>query len=147
MEKTIEEIRQLMIYFKEIGLGEIEIDQKDFHLRLTSENHVPAYAPMPATSNPIATKQLDSDVVPTQTNQKGTLLNAPVVGTIYTAPSPSDPDFVRVGDTVTKGQIVFLVESMKLLNDVVCPCDGEVAEILVSNADTVEYGQPLMRIV
>ena len=69
---------------------------------------------------------------------------APLVGTFYAAPSPDQPPFVQVGDTVKKGDVVLIIESMKLMNEVTSDVDGVVQEILVKNGDAVEYDQPLM---
>ena len=69
---------------------------------------------------------------------------APLVGTFYAAPSPDQPPFVQVGDTVKKGDVVLIIESMKLMNEVTSDVEGVVQEILVKNGDAVEYDQPLM---
>lgn len=71
---------------------------------------------------------------------------SPLVGTFYRAPGEQDPPFVQVGDRVTKGQIVGIVEAMKLMNEIECEADGVVTEILAGNEEPVEYGQPLLRI-
>ena len=74
----------------------------------------------------------------------GKSIKAPLVGTFYAAPSPDQPPFVQVGDTVKKGDVVLIIESMKLMNEVTSDVDGVVQEILVKNGDAVEYDQPLM---
>lgn len=71
---------------------------------------------------------------------------SPLVGTFYRAPGEQDPPFVQVGDRVTKGQIIGIVEAMKLMNEIECEEDGIVTEILAGNEEPVEYGQPLLRI-
>ena len=73
----------------------------------------------------------------------GKALNSPMVGTFYRAPSPGADPFVQVGDTVKKGQVVAIIEAMKLLNEVEAEEDGVVREICVENGQPVEYGQPL----
>lgn len=82
----------------------------------------------------------------TKEEQKGFLVKSPLVGTFYAAPSEDAAPYVTVGDAVKKGQIVAIVEAMKLMNDIECDFDGTVAEILVENGEMVEYGQPLFRI-
>lgn len=74
---------------------------------------------------------------------QGSKVESPLVGTFYAAPSPDDEPFVKVGDTVKKGQVIGIVEAMKLMNEIECEFDGVVAEILVKDGDMVEYGQPL----
>ncbi len=74
------------------------------------------------------------------------LLASPIVGTFYAAPSPDSPPFVQVGETVHKGQVVCIVEAMKLMNEVECDVDGVVVATLVDNGQPVEFGQPLLAI-
>ena len=76
----------------------------------------------------------------------GNLVKSPLVGTFYAAPSEDAEPFVKVGDTVKKGQTLAIVEAMKLMNEIESEFDGVVTEILVENEDNVEYGQPLFRI-
>lgn len=76
----------------------------------------------------------------------GSIVESPLVGTFYTAPSEESPAFVSVGDTVKKGQTLAIVEAMKLMNEIESDYDGTVTEILAENGQPVEYGQPLFRI-
>ena len=76
----------------------------------------------------------------------GNVVKSPLVGTFYAAPSDDAQPFVKVGDTVKKGQTLAIVEAMKLMNEIESEFDGVVTEILVENEDNVEYGQPLFRI-
>lgn len=77
---------------------------------------------------------------------EGNIMKSPLVGTFYVAPSEDAEPFVKVGDKVEKGQILAIVEAMKLMNDIESDFAGEVAEVYVQNGDVVEYGQPLFRI-
>ena len=79
--------------------------------------------------------------------QEGIVIESPMVGTFYVAPSQDAEPFVKVGDHVKKGQTVGIVEAMKLMNEIEAECDGIVTEILVKNEQMVEYGQPLVRIL
>ncbi len=74
----------------------------------------------------------------------GNVVKAPIVGTFYSAPSPDDSPFVTVGKTVAKGDVIFIVESMKVMSEVTSDFDGVVKEILVKNGDPIEYDQPIM---
>ncbi len=78
--------------------------------------------------------------------EPGTFISSPFVGTFYRAPSPEAPSFVEVGDTVRKGQVVCIVEAMKLMNEIEAEADGKVVEILARNGEHVEYGQSLIRL-
>lgn len=77
---------------------------------------------------------------------KGTVLTSPIVGTYYASASPDKPVFVKVGQQVKSGDTLYIVESMKLMNEIASECDGTVAEIFVKDGQTVEFGQPIMRI-
>jgi acetyl-CoA carboxylase biotin carboxyl carrier protein len=79
-------------------------------------------------------------------DKQGEVVASPLVGTFYAAPSEDAESFVKVGDTVTKGQTLAIVEAMKLMNEIESEYDGVVTEICVNNAQAVEYGQPLFRI-
>ncbi len=76
----------------------------------------------------------------------GNVVKSPLVGTFYSAPSPDADNFVKVGDTVKKGQVLGIIEAMKLMNEIESEYDGVVEAILVNNEEVVEYGQPLFRI-
>lgn len=74
------------------------------------------------------------------------LVKSPLVGTFYCAPSPDDEPFVKVGDSVKKGQVIGIIEAMKLMNEIECEYDGIVEEIMVNNGDMVEYGQTIIKV-
>ncbi|WBW97657.1 acetyl-CoA carboxylase biotin carboxyl carrier protein [Oceanirhabdus sp. W0125-5] len=73
-------------------------------------------------------------------------INSPIVGTFYSSPSPDDPAFVKVGDVVSKGQPLCIIEAMKLMNEITAEVSGEIVEILVKNEEMVQYDQPIMKI-
>ena len=79
--------------------------------------------------------------------QPGTFITSPFVGTFYRAPSPEASAFAEVGDNVKKGQVVCIVEAMKLMNEIEAEGEGKIAEILVKNGEHVEYGQNLIRLL
>lgn len=83
---------------------------------------------------------------PVEVKASGTIVASPLVGTFYAAPAEDAESFVKVGDVVRKGQTLAIVEAMKLMNEIESELDGTVTEILVSNGEAVEYGQPLFRI-
>ena len=85
-----------------------------------------------------------NSVVKEETKVEGNQVTAPLVGTFYAAPSENAEPFVSVGDTVKKGQVIGIVEAMKLMNEVESDYEGTVVDILVENGEMVEYGQPLV---
>jgi len=99
-----------------------------------------------AASPYMAPPQFSAGKVPVSVQAEspaGNRVESPLVGTFYAAPSPDEEPFVKVGDTVKKGQVLGIVEAMKLMNEIECEFDGIIADILVKNGDMVEYGQPL----
>lgn len=81
-----------------------------------------------------------------ETEAEGNEIKSPIVGTFYSAPGPDSPDFVKIGDKVKKGQVLCIIEAMKLMNEIESDYDGEIVDILVKNGQMVEYGQPLFLI-
>ena len=78
--------------------------------------------------------------------ESGNIIKSPIIGTFYSSPAPEKPAFVKVGDSVNAGDVVCIIESMKLMNEINSEFSGRVAEIYVNNGDSVEYGQKIMRI-
>ncbi len=110
-----------------------------YHAAQVAAPVVAAAAPAaPAAAAPKAEAKADAP---------GTYVSSPFVGTFYRAPSPDSPAFTDVGQKVKKGQVLCIVEAMKLMNEIECEVDGTVAEILVQNATPVEFGEKLFRIV
>ena len=143
-------VRALARIATEFDLEEIEV-HGDGHLRVRRAvvREVGAIGAIgssgssapPASSRPIAlTPPVEAK------GEAGTFVSSPFVGTFYRAPSPEAPSFVEVGQAVRKGQVVCIVEAMKLMNEIECESDGRVEEILVKNGEHVEYGQHLIRI-
>ena len=138
-------VRALARIATEFDLEEIEV-HGDGHLRVrravTREGGSGASSAGPAASpRPIAlTPPVEAK------GEAGTFVSSPFVGTFYRAPSPEAPSFVEVGTAVRKGQVVCIVEAMKLMNEIESESDGRVEEILVKNGEHVEYGQHLIRI-
>ena len=88
--------------------------------------------------------QTEKNEVKVEENYK--IIKAPMVGTFYSRPAPNKDSFVKVGDTIKKGQVVCIVEAMKLMNEIESEFDGEIAEICIKDGDVVEYGMPLFKI-
>ena len=141
------EIRRLAELLREYSLTEIEIEQEGVRVRLRREPGGSASAPIAATSPaPRSHGEVVAPALPAAdaASQAHLLtIEAPMVGTFYRAPSPDAQPFVREGDRVKKGQVVCIVEAMKLMNEIESKVTGRVMKVLVENAQPVEYGQPL----
>ena len=145
----LRKIKSLLDLVAESGVAEIEICEGPDRIRVI--NHPQgAYSVAPAVTQtfapvapvpPPAAAALETPAAPPAAD--GTPLTSPMVGTFYRAPSPGAKPFVEVGDTVKKGQVVCIIEAMKLLNEVEADADGVVKEICVENGQPVEFGQPL----
>ena len=124
-------------------LGEITIADGEKTITVKGKK-CPPPMPMPPVGAPVMPAVPAAAPAAPAEAPAGKAIKAPLVGTFYAAPSPDQPPFVRVGDTVKKGDVVLIIESMKLMNEVTSDVEGVVQEILVKNGDAVEYDQPLM---
>jgi acetyl-CoA carboxylase biotin carboxyl carrier protein len=107
-------------------------------------HHAPVAAPLPVTpAAALAAAKAEAKAA----EAPGTLVSSPFVGTFYRAPSPDSPPFTDVGQKVKKGQVLCIVEAMKLMNEIECEVDGTVAEIYVQNGSPVEFSEKLFRIL
>ena len=138
-----EAIRALSDLLAETGLTEIEIEQNGARIRVARAGVMAAIAatapvvsaPAPAASTPAA--------APSSGPQAGAV-SSPMVGTVYTAPEPGKPPFVKVGQQVKEGDTLFIVEAMKTMNPIPAPRSGTIKEISVENGSPVEFGQTLL---
>lgn len=166
---NLKEIRELIEFLKEQDIAEFELERGDVKVRVKrGEAHaaapdaryiavhpapvavVPAAAPVvgvngtaapaPAAAPPAAPANESA------AEEELHLVRSPIVGTFYEAPSPGAPPFVKAGDTVSTGQVLCIVEAMKLMNEIECDVEGEIVKKLVSNGQPIEYGQPLFAI-
>ncbi len=143
----LETIEKLADIVTAKDLGEITIADGEKVITVKGKKCPPPMPPMGAPVMPAVPAAAPAAPAETPAAPKapaGKAIKAPLVGTFYAAPSPDQPPFVQVGDTVKKGDVVLIIESMKLMNEVTSDVDGVVQEILVKNGDAVEYDQPLM---
>jgi acetyl-CoA carboxylase biotin carboxyl carrier protein len=155
----LRKLKKLIDLVQESGIGEIEITEGEEKVRIS--RHGPAGAPImmaapalqpvamsapaagggPAAGTPpIGTS---AATAPAPAQPQGHVVKSPMVGTFYRAPSPGAPSFVEVGQSVTKGQTICIIEAMKLLNEIEADASGTIKSILVENGQPVEYGQGL----
>jgi acetyl-CoA carboxylase biotin carboxyl carrier protein len=141
-------IRELAQLLKETELSEIEIEQDDFRIRVARggpAHAVPTvYAEPPSVAAPAGSAAEQAPGSLADPSRHPGCVPSPMVGTAYRAPEPGANPFVEVGDTVTAGQTILIVEAMKHMNEVGAPRAGRVVEILVEDGQPVEYGEPLM---
>ena len=139
----LREVEQLVELVRESGMGEIRVRQGETEISVRAKPEVPA-AP-PADQAALGTQGVSEGAEPEPSPEMDGLhaVRSPVVGTFYRAPAPGEDPYVQVGDTVSPGQILCIVEAMKLMNEIVAEVSGEVVEVLAENAGGVEYDQPL----
>jgi acetyl-CoA carboxylase biotin carboxyl carrier protein len=144
-DRTVELTRRLAVLLGELGLSEVEVESPDVRVRV-QRSAVPMLAapPSPAAAAP-ATSEERSVVVDVASPALVTV-EAPMVGTFYRASSPTADPYVQEGDAVKEGQVLCIIEAMKLMNEIESKVAGRVARILVENGQAVEYGQPLFLI-
>jgi acetyl-CoA carboxylase biotin carboxyl carrier protein len=129
----------------ETNLGEIELGDGDKRIRVARPTVTVAATPVGAATAPTAVTA--AGAAPAGGNDLGKhpgAVKSPMVGTAYLAPEPGKPNFVAVGDKVTAGQTLLIIEAMKTFNPIKAPKAGTVVQILVDNARPVEFGEPLM---
>lgn len=146
MDRALQEFTfELMRHAAEQGLSKVTVTEGNFSI--TVENTpVEAAAVALTAAAPAAAPAAaqESAAQPEEESYSGTVVSAPLVGTFYAANAPEEPPIVSVGDTVTKGQTLCIIEAMKTMNTIESPCDGKVQKILVTNGELVEYHQPLI---
>lgn len=149
MALPIEEIERLAALIGKDKLGEIEIRNDDFKIKLSAYRDCPPPPQMPMmAAAPVSAPApaAPAQAAPAAEAEDGNIVTAPLVGTYYSAPSPDSEPFVKIGQQVKQGDVLMIIESMKLMNEVICETDGTVAEIYVQNGEPVEFGQKLMKI-
>jgi len=148
----IRKVKKLIELLEESGIDELEIHEGEESVRISRHGKAPAqtvYAPMPAAVSAVAPAA--SPVAPqaqeAAAKLSGTVIRSPMVGTFYRAASPTSANFAEVGQSVKKGDILCIVEAMKMMNHIEAEASGVIESILVENGQPVEYDQPLFTIV
>lgn len=149
MELNENIIKELIKSLNQSEIDKMEIETKEFKLRL-SKNPAAMVSGVSARTAEVARPQAaapcEAPAEQPREEPKGQIVTAPIVGTYYSAAAPDKPAFSKVGQKVKKGDILFIIESMKLMNEISSEWEGTVAEILAENGQPVEYGQPILRI-
>ncbi|MEO0540626.1 MAG: acetyl-CoA carboxylase biotin carboxyl carrier protein [Cyanobacteria bacterium P01_A01_bin.105] len=156
MDLNFNELRQLVAALDQTDVAELTLKSSDFELTLRKSTGVVASTvativdPLPAAPAPTPQLSAEPTVAPEPTPPKVDSnlqeITSPMVGTFYRSPAPEEPAFVSPGDRIQTGQTVCIIEAMKLMNELEAEISGEIVEVLVENAEPVEFGQPLMRV-
>lgn len=151
---TIKEIKEIMELFTSSDVAELEVQRGENRVRIkragADVTHMVAAAPAmpaapaPAPAAPAAATLTPAPPAPAPDNSA--LVRSPIVGTYYDAPSPGAPPFVKVGDSVEAGQVLCIIESMKLMNEIEAESAGTIVAKLVENGRPVEYGEALFSV-
>ncbi len=147
---NLKEIKEMINLMNENGLMELEIEKDGMRIRLkktgaTTESFGGGHIVLERekiTERPEQEASLKAEKTPSNSVE----IRAPMVGTFYRAPSPEAPPYIEIGQTVEVGQVICIIEAMKLMNEIKSEIRGKVIEILVENAEPVEFGQPLFLI-
>jgi acetyl-CoA carboxylase biotin carboxyl carrier protein len=158
------ELKELIEFLIEKDISEFELERGDVKVRIkrgadaqpvsviTPMATIPAMPPMaappaaPVTHPPTPAATAETEAAPAAAEEELHLVKSPIVGTFYEAPAPGAPAFVKPGDSVQAGQVLCIIEAMKLMNEIESDMTGEIIKVLAANGKPVEYGQPLFSI-
>jgi acetyl-CoA carboxylase biotin carboxyl carrier protein len=146
----IRKVKKLIELLEESGIAEIEIHEGEESVRISRGStlapqtmiHVPqpaAQASVPTGIHPAATESASNN----DYSNEGHVITSPMVGIFYTSPSPEEPAFVSKGQVIKTGDVICIIEAMKIMNQIEADTEGKLLRVLVENGDAVEYGQPL----
>ncbi len=154
------QIQELIKIINKSNIGELSIEEKDFKITIRQKEEAspvyttsapspaPAYLPSPVFSQPSTAANALSgsqETTPSSTKQQDNLvtIKSPMIGTFYRSSSPDKPPFASIGDEVTQGKTVCIIEAMKLFNEIESEVNGTIVKVLADDASPVEYDQPL----
>ena len=150
----IRKVKKLIEMLEESQLNEIEIKEGEESVKLVKAISVPvqeqivtsniaATAPQPIAMNKVTSVESDTKESTDPETISGKTIDSPMVGTFYAAPNPGAKDFVSVGDKISEGDVLCIIEAMKMMNEVKADSSGIIKQVLIENAEPVEFGQPL----
>ena len=148
-----EELRELITHIDESSLAYVDVETESHHviiskevpqMRMKQEDSPQAQAIIePSVENEVRTVEIPKENV--EIEVKGEVIEAPMVGVVYLQATPDADPYVKIGDKVEQGDVICIVEAMKLMNEIQAPFSGVITEVFVQNEEVVEYGQPLLR--
>ena len=153
---NLKEIKEMLQLMADYGLSEIEIEKDDLKVKLKKAptgrvigeeiRETPMVIPIPGTGEGGHRSAGMAASAPAAESSNTKLIRSPMVGTFYAAPAPDQPSYISVGQRVKEGDVLCIVEAMKLMNEIKCELTGTIVEILVKNGQPVEFDQPLFKI-
>ena len=148
-----EELRELITHIDESSLAYVDVETESHHviiskevpqMRMSQEDSQQAQTIIePSVENEVREVEIPKENV--EIEVKGEVIEAPMVGVVYLQATPDADPYVKVGDKVEQGDVICIVEAMKLMNEIQAPFSGVITEVFVQNEEVVEYGQPLLR--
>jgi acetyl-CoA carboxylase biotin carboxyl carrier protein len=160
--QDMQDLKELIEFLKQYQVAEFDLDRGDLKIRLKFNQppapaanlsdlaralaSAPAAASIPAAPAPPQAAPASPQAAPSESVEELHIVKSPIVGTFYSSPSPGASAFVAPGDRVEKGQVICIVEAMKLMNEIETDAGGEVVKCLVTNGQPIEFGQPLFSI-
>ena len=150
MKMDLNKLREIATILNEENIEEFELQEKDFYIRLLRSSTSNSMNTEPAISQTTIHAKKDEEIEVSQSNQEpdegNKFITSPIVGTFYRAPSPDADPFVEVGSKLQKGQVMCIIEAMKLMNELEADYPCEVKKILIENGQSVEYGEPIIEV-
>ncbi len=153
-------VKELIGIINNSSFNEFEYKKGDFYVKMKKNSQNNSNYSVQTLASQNFDPKIESSIIPENISEpitimpqekveikSGNLVKAPIVGTFYQSSGPDKPPFVKVGDKVKEGDLLCIIEAMKIMNEIKSPYSGEIVEILVSNDNMVEYNQPLFRIV
>ena len=149
----IRKVKKLIELLEESGVAEIEIHEGEESVRISRSSsapatqtivHVPGSGAQPADQKIPVADFTDVTRINSDADEGGSQIKAPMVGIFYTSPAPDEPPFIEVGQTIKKGDVLCIIEAMKIMNQIESDFSGVVQSILVESGEPVEFGQPLL---
>ena len=143
----LKDIKELMKAFDASGSSYFEIEDQGFKLKLKKPSDIKVQAaPVTVAPQPSVQVAVETPQISTEEKVEGDVVKAPLVGVFYSAPSPDEKPYVQVGDKVKEGQVLCLIEAMKMMSEITAPRDGVIKEIYVKNQDVVGFEEQLFLI-
>ncbi|MBI5410318.1 MAG: acetyl-CoA carboxylase biotin carboxyl carrier protein [Nitrospirae bacterium] len=143
----LDEIKKLIELLKETDITELQLEREGSKLKIKREKFLSSFEAFQPVKQPAAaSKPVEERAEAAVEEKKLVTIPSPIVGIFHRAPSPEAPPFVEAGSAVKKGQVLCIVEAMKLMNEIESDTDGVISKILVENGQPVEYGEPLFLI-
>ena len=170
----LDEIQELIKFIAKSGVSEVEVESKDFKITIKTPPRrrkgmivvedeediitppppvqvvapppAPVPAPVPVAEETTSTESIEAKDTEKQSGEEAVSINAPMIGTFYRASAPDKPPFLNVGDEIKKGDVICIIEAMKLFNEIEAEVSGKLVKVLVDDATPVEYDQPMFQI-